>query len=57
AGGVVGEALAPGRLRLARVSVEKVLSAEPGRTPLAGAVADGAPVPFDALTHFVFEHR
>ncbi len=54
---LLADALAPGRLRLARVSVEKVLSAEPARTPLAGAVPGGAPVPFDALTHFVFERR
>jgi hypothetical protein len=54
---LLSDTLAPWRLRLTRVSVEKVLADKPGRTPLANRIGGTAPVPFDALTYFIFERE
>jgi hypothetical protein len=49
--------LAAWKLRLAHVSVEKVLAGKPAETPFAGRLEGTRIVPFDALTYFIFERQ
>jgi hypothetical protein len=49
--------LAAWKLRLARVSVEKVLAGKPAETPFASRIESTRIVPFDALTYFIFERQ
>src|SRR5262249_34332526 len=54
---LLADRLASRHLRLARVSVEKVLADKPAKTPLASRIGGTAPVPFDALTYFIFDRQ